>query len=344
LEIITEKDHHNSFLISILIVTYNNATVIQKCLNSIYKSKFSNFEVIIVDSNSTDNTLEAINNLECLNIRLFRYKKNLGYALGINFAASKAKSPYLLIINPDIIFQDDFLENFFDIFLKLMKKNKKLIISPQIIEPNRIFNTGSINILGFGLMKQLDENQIKKIQETDFISGCCLLISKENFFDLSGFERRFFIYYEDIFLSLKAKLLGYRLFVINSSRIYHLKRTKNKNLQGYKYYFVERNRLISQFLLTDKKFKTFRRQLFIEPIMLIHAILTKKLKYRARLYIDVKAYLNNYFENNNFKKKVNFDKYCLDSSELLDFIEMKNISLKSFLKFLLKICFKVFFF
>ncbi len=92
---------------SILVVTYNNGKYLKKCLDSIFNQTYKNFEVIVVDDGSTDNTKQIVN--KYMGIKYF-YKKNTGVGDSRNFAISKVKTPYFLFVDSDDYIPNDLLE------------------------------------------------------------------------------------------------------------------------------------------------------------------------------------------------------------------------------------------
>ena len=128
----------------------------------------------------------------------------------------------MLILNNDTILSKTF---FYDLQNSINDnlKNNLTIFSPLIKTwpgKNIWYSGGRINII-----KSMGEHYInrpdKKIINTDFISGCCMICKPSSFYKLSGFDEKFFLYYEDVDLSIRAKIKGYELYVIPELIIYH---------------------------------------------------------------------------------------------------------------------------
>jgi GT2 family glycosyltransferase len=93
---------------SIILVTYNSASTISKCLESLFKQDYGPFEILVVDSCSSDDTVSRLNEYKD-RIRLFLPGRNLGYAGGNNFAAKFTAGKYLIFLNPDVIVKKGWL-------------------------------------------------------------------------------------------------------------------------------------------------------------------------------------------------------------------------------------------
>ncbi|MBK7252919.1 MAG: glycosyltransferase [Ignavibacteria bacterium] len=88
--------------LSIIIVNYNTHEYLEKCLYSILKYlRKINFEIIVVDNNSTDRSIEKLEE-KFVNVKFYFLNENKGFGAGCNYAAGKSSGKYLLLVNPDI--------------------------------------------------------------------------------------------------------------------------------------------------------------------------------------------------------------------------------------------------
>lgn len=274
-------------LISIVIVTYNNERTIESVLKSIKNSNIENYEIILVDCNSQDKTVEIVKNIRNSKLKTFYLKKNLGFAKGNNYGAKHCNGVFIVFLNPDAIVEENTIFGLYISYQELIKKYKKVILSPKIdilFRGNQIFKLGTINSMGFAFFDHLDGYKEKIIQKTDFVSGCCIFIKKKNFFDLNMFNTTYFMYYDDIELSIRARVNGYKLFVINNLSVTHLKSDLDYKLNKFKYYLLERNRIITLLRYNYQKTKNVLKIILFEPIMLIHALFNGFLSVRASIY------------------------------------------------------------
>ncbi|MBS8122404.1 glycosyltransferase family 2 protein [Candidatus Vampirococcus lugosii] len=115
----------NNKLISIILCSYNAEKFINTTVNSITNQTYNNFELLIIDNNSKDNTLKKIKELQQKDnrIKLFESKENLGAYGGINFLLNKANGDYIGIVDHDDIYHP----NKFEIQIEFLETNKKYI-------------------------------------------------------------------------------------------------------------------------------------------------------------------------------------------------------------------------
>lgn len=105
----SQKDENTSF--SILMANYNNAPYIEEAIRSVISQSYSNWELIIVDDNSTDKSIQKINKfLSDMRIRLIQHKKNKGYGASLKTAADNASKNIITILDSDDKFHDEALE------------------------------------------------------------------------------------------------------------------------------------------------------------------------------------------------------------------------------------------
>src|ERR1700722_5109279 len=98
------------YMVSILVITYNSATVLKPCLESVLQQDYSEREIIIVDNASSDGTRSVLQQFETRS-RVIYNDKNVGFAAGQNQAMAHAHGEWLLSLNPDVILSPDFISN-----------------------------------------------------------------------------------------------------------------------------------------------------------------------------------------------------------------------------------------
>lgn len=220
--------------LSIIILNYKTKDLTTFCINSIveqYKKELdeNKFEIIIVDNNSEDGSFEALSKLipEVKNLKVIKAKENLGFGKGCNLGASKAKGEFLLFLNSDTEIKDQGFIKMINFF----SKNKNIgILGGKLKNPNgtsqlscgkfySLFNLFLV-LLGFNKLLNLREspNSIKKV---DWVSGACLMIRKEIFNKVNGFEKDFFMYIEDMELCFRVKKKGFLTYFYPNIMFFH---------------------------------------------------------------------------------------------------------------------------
>lgn len=212
--------------IFIVVLNYNGYGVVKKCLSSVFKTEYPNFEVVFVDNDSKDGSLEEAK-LNFSKAHFIKNGSNFGFGagnnVGIRFALERM-ADYVLLLNNDTIVDPKFLTK----LISVAEKEKAGIASPVIFDyqgKNIWFSGGKIN---WWKMKTVHRNKpsTKEFFESDFISGCSMLVSKDVFAEIGLFDEDFFLYWEDADLSFRAKKAGFKNLIVSSSWIYHLEKSQ----------------------------------------------------------------------------------------------------------------------
>lgn len=203
--------------ISIVIITYNSSGVILDCLKSVYDDAF---EVIVVDNNSKDQTLETIKNFSS-KVKIISLKQNKGYPIACNEGLKTAKAAYTLILNPDIITtKQDIL-----ILLEETKKHENCAISGPAVYIRHENGRDEIDYYANYSLQQ-------PVNKVNRILGAVMLFNMKHLKQIGLFDENIFMYYEDEEISNRAIKKGYELLVFPASKFYHL--AKKSSVQNTK--------------------------------------------------------------------------------------------------------------
>lgn len=203
--------------ISIVIITYNSSSVILDCLKSVYDDAF---EVIVVDNNSKDQTLEIVKTFSS-KVKIISLKQNKGYPIACNEGLKTAKALYTLILNPDIITtKQDIL-----ILLEETKKHETCAISGPAVYIRHENGRDEIDYYANYSLQQ-------PINKVNRILGAVMLFNMKHLKQIGLFDENIFMYYEDEEISNRAIKKGYELLVFPASKFYHL--AKKSSVQNTK--------------------------------------------------------------------------------------------------------------
>lgn len=221
--------------VSIIIVNYNTTQLVIDCINSIHeKTKSVNFEIIVVDNNSPDRSIE---NLKTIfpEIKLILSEKNAGFGAGNNLGNKYATGKYLFLLNSDTLLLDNAIYEFFTFMEKtpnagvcggnLLTKDLKPNFSFARYKPNLWL---SINELFFHFYPLIFykknwsspiDNKILKIN--GYICGADFFVIRKIYNKIGGFDEDFFMYSEEAELSYRIENLGYKFYVLPYVKIIH---------------------------------------------------------------------------------------------------------------------------
>ena len=233
--------------VTIVLLNWNGKKDLKKCIDSLLKQKYKNFEVLLVDNGSTDDSVNFVQkNYPQVKIKL--NKVNYGFAKGNNLGVNYSFSNYVILLSTDTIAYDDWIEN----LMKVMKKDKTIAIAnsnvighPEGSHPPIAGTT--LNILG-NITHYVFEDEQTAFSAT----GCSFMINKKLI--KQPFDDDYFIYHEDVYAGWTAQLKGYKVVNVPDSKILHLGMQSSSKIPDLLKYYMERNRMLN--ILTLYKAKT----------------------------------------------------------------------------------------
>jgi GT2 family glycosyltransferase len=229
---------------SVIITAYNAAGDLPVCLDNLIRQEYPNFEIIVVDNASKDDTPQIIERYRDF-VHNLRLEENRAVAGGYNAGAEVAKGEYLVFINADTIPQPGWLAA----LVEPLKKDKTIGMTTSRIllekTPHLINTCGNdVTWTGLTVCRGMGEpaERWQTPGEVSAVSGAACAIRREVFDIVGGFDDTFEFYLDDTDLSLRAQLAGYRIWYAPASRIYH---RYTFNFNANKAFYQERNRWLT---------------------------------------------------------------------------------------------------
>lgn len=247
--------------ISFIIVNFESRNLLSGCLASIGKIAGISKEIIVVNNDSEP--LDLSDGLGCLP-KVIQSDRNVGFGSGVNLGAAKAAGQFLFFLNPDaeIVsgpFQDAIGE--FGRDPKLAVLGTKIIdgkdavqdwTAGETITPWRIIK----NNLGFDQNKKIREQ--KDALAVGWVSGGAMMVRKDVFQKLGGFDEKMFLYYEDVDLCRRVQELDFRIIYFPAIVVRHLGGRSFANREKQKRYYYQ-----SQDHYFEKHFGKFSARMII---------------------------------------------------------------------------------
>lgn len=250
--------------VSIIILNWNQPELTINCVNSVLKQTYPDFEIILIDNASGDNSFQIFEKEFSRNgkVKLIKNKKNLGYAEGNNIGAKIAKGEFVVIQNNDTLVEEEWLGE----LVKAIKREEKIALVTanilnvpsieEIDEYRRLFSKRSwwtLGFLGYGIdMKSRDGN---RLPHTFAVNGCSFIYRK-NLVGNEPFDKDYFIYAEETKLSWLMRLKGYAVKIAPEAKVFHLHnitRKSDKNVDTYFTFLGERNKIMNWLTFYEKK-------------------------------------------------------------------------------------------
>lgn len=238
--------------VSIIIVNWNQEADTAECLNSLKRIDYSDHEIILVDNGSRDSSPDNIQG-RFQNIKLIRNRENKGFAEGNNVGireALKRNADYILLLNNDTVVEADFLTS----LVNIAEADSSIsMATPKIMfyrDRDTIWFAGGSFLPFIEKPSHLyygrkDVGQVKDVTETEWISGCCMLIKREVFEKIGLLDADYFNNYEDVDFCVRARRAGYKIVVVPQARIYHkFAASMGGKFSPFYTYFRTRNNLL----------------------------------------------------------------------------------------------------
>ena len=225
--------------VSVIIVSYNVRSYLAHALDAIMQSDYKELEIIVVDNNSYDGTIEYLEeNFPSINI--ISNEENVGFGKAVNQGTKLATGEYYLILNPDTIIEEQTIS----VLVKYLKKNNEVgMVGPKILNADgtlqlackRSFPTLRValpKVLGldsiFPTSKWAGKYNLTYLDEdknhpVDAISGSCMLLSAELYNNLNGFDEQFFMFGEDLDICARIWEIGQEVHYSPETKIIHYK-------------------------------------------------------------------------------------------------------------------------
>lgn len=269
-------------LVSVIIVNWNGAGILGDCLRTLFVQAYKFIEVIVIDNNSSDNSVAVIKRFK--KAKLVSSDTNLGFAGGNNLALPYVKGKYVLLLNTDTLISKDLIETLVDI---LEKDSSLGVVQPKVLYINKLINSlgGYLTNSGFLYYPGYEKKDKKQYNKESFIFtayGACVLIRKKLIDSIGLFDPDYFMYFEETDFCMRVWLSGAKILYTPKVMLYHKGAVSSKKFGMEKIYFHSYKNRICTYL---KNFQTASlltivplHLLLCEGISLLY-LLTGKLSY-----------------------------------------------------------------
>jgi len=329
-------------LVSIIIPVYNGEHHLNELIENLVNQTYKKIEIITVDNNSTDNSLELLKVLskEKTFLRIFSNKKNEGYCGGCNKGIENAYGEFLLFLSQDRIMNNDWVEKVVDEINKnektgcvIGKVEREGASSPEYGHSYDVY--GAVLINGSPLESNL------------FFGGGTVLIRKKILDEIGGFDPEFFIYQEDVDICWRIRLSGNKIKIVEnaicqnkgggiSDTFYDSDKFQIKfdselvNVPIYKFYYSQKNRIRTMLKNYSMKNIWKRIPISIGMIFLRGIFMSVKNKNKSYVIAVFRGYFWNILNFNNtmkFRKEIQKNRK-IDDDEIEKYMISNSIELE----------------
>ncbi len=234
--------------IAVLVLNFNGAHFLPHCFHSLLEITYPPFDIYLIDNGSTDSSAEWART-HCPEVRVIENEKNLGFAGAYDRVIRELDHEYVVLLNNDTVVDEKWLEA----LLEVAESNPKVgACGSKILmmwDRSVIDHAGGmLTVIGSGLdlgkwLKNRADRE--EAREIGFGCGCSLLIRRETYLEVGGFDPDYFMYHEDVDLCWRMRLFGYSVMYVPDSLVYHS--LGGGKIRGTEYpsktYLCQKNRL-----------------------------------------------------------------------------------------------------
>ena len=236
-----------SVTVSVIVVNLNRRDLVERCLESLWRQTFTDFEVVVVDNGSIDGSKEFLDSIKNDRLRLVALPANKGFAGGCNAGIVQAQGRFIATLNNDAEADERWLEE----LVREMESDDSvgMCASKILFHGNRkridkvghlIYPDGLNHGRGSG---EVDHGQFDKREEVLFPDAAAALY-RHDMLDIIGlFDEAFFAYGDDADLGLRGRLAGWTCMYVPAAIVYHVHSATAGEFSALKAFLIERNRI-----------------------------------------------------------------------------------------------------
>ena len=329
-------------LVSVIIPHYNGVDFIDQCLQSLTKTTYKPFEIIVVDNGSRDGSQSFIKK-HYPQVKLLQSPKNLGYAGGCTFGYEHSTGEFIVFLNNYTTFYKHWLTH----LVKTAQTQNIAICQPKVLalrKPTHFEYAGAaggyMDRWGYVFCRgrlfdvcEKDEGQYDQQVDIFWASGVCLFTKRSVLETIGAFDPYFFMYFEEEDLCWRAHLQNQRVVFVPGAKIYHYGEKTAKKYPFKKYYYFHRNHSI--LLLKNYAWSSLLRVLpkkfALDMVMMIYFLFKGQWKrsvsiFTATLFLPfhLVSILKLRKQTQHLRKR--------DEKEIWNMLYPKNIALSYFLR------------
>jgi GT2 family glycosyltransferase len=233
--------------VAVAVITHNGKRYLKTCIESLLNQTYKNFDIFLIDNASTDGSSEYVMQNFPI-VKIIRFEKNLGFAKAYNTAIRMINADYVALLNDDTKAHSRWLEELVNAAVEdervgVLGSLILFLDKPNIVQHagGKITPIGGGMDVGFGRPLQMIDCKKKHV---GYVCGAAMLVRKDIFEKIGGFDSDYFAYFEDVDLCWRMWLYGYKVLFVPSSIVYHkFGGSWGKRLTSWRLYFSHLNKL-----------------------------------------------------------------------------------------------------
>lgn len=285
------KPESNSPLVSIVVLNYNTSGLLDKFIPRIQETEYNNFEIVVVDNASTDNSVELVKE-RFPDVKVICHDSNLGFAEGYNKALDQLDSEYWVLLNSDVEVHPHWLQPMMNM---IISNDKLAAIGPKILDYFKKDHFEYAGAAGGYMDKwaypfckgrlfhtlEKDEGQYDQRSEVFWVSGAAFLVKAKLYREVGGLDPVLFAHMEEIDLCWRFKNRGYEIWTCPEAKVYHMGGATLSKQSRHKSFLNFRNNLaiIVKNAPRNKLFRKIFVRLLLDSIAAIRYLFSPQWKH-----------------------------------------------------------------
>ena len=209
--------------VSVIIPNYRGEKFIRGCLDSLKEQTFTDFDIIVVDNLSPDDSALIVEK-EYPEVKLIKLSDNFGFSRAVNEGIKVSDAPFVILLNNDTKADPSFVEN----LLKTIRSDDRIFsVSAKMLNmsaPDRIDGAGDLYCaLGWAFARGKDKSSARYEKRTDIFASCggAAIYRRKILDEIGWFDEFHFAYLEDVDIGYRARIMGYRNVYEPSAKVLH---------------------------------------------------------------------------------------------------------------------------
>jgi len=292
--------------VSIIIVNWNAKDYLEDCITSLEKQTYQNFEIILVDNASTDDSVKFIEN-KFPNIRIIKNKENVGFAEGNNIGMRQAKGNLIALFNPDAKADSEWLSNLVSTLIssdKIAAVTGKIFYLGDEFGKNAVFCTWSkINPITAMPYNFFDDEPESKV---DYLSGATMLVKKDVIEKIGYLDPEYFLFFDETDWCARMIRAGFDLVYTPKAKAWHKVSASLEN-SSKKTYYMERSRVRFAIKNFDLKYlPIFYLSFFLETLYVLSRDIKNRNFSRSKIRLKIISWNASHLKDTLKRRKNDF--------------------------------------
>jgi len=237
--------------VAVAVLNFNGKHYLKDCLDSLSRQSHRSYSVYVIDNGSTDGSVDFVRE-EFPWVQVIAFDRNYGFAEAYNRAIKTLRFDFIALVNNDVAVDGEWLEKLVEQVLKdesIAAWGSKILLWGDRERLNHA--GGKFTLIGAGYDVGWYEKDSEEYNRGGYVGSVCgaaMIVRRDAFIRIGGFDRDFFAYFEDTDFCWRAWLYGFKVVYVPSSVVYHkFGGSWGSVYGGYRVFLGERNRLLTMF-------------------------------------------------------------------------------------------------